>query len=75
MRIDREYTILFFAGDARGNPVPEGAGSTIVVSGMASHPPSIFWMGSVSLAAASTTSNVAAYKGLLFELRQHKHIT
>ena len=69
-RDDRAYRILLFDGGERGNPGPGGAGSIIVVGGMASNPPAIIWMGSVSLAASATTNNVAKYKGLLFGLRK-----
>ncbi|CAI5724437.1 unnamed protein product [Peronospora destructor] len=49
-RDDRESTILFFDGGARGNPGPGGAGSIIIVGGMATKPPAILWMDGQRLA-------------------------
>ena len=48
---------------------PGGAGSIIVIGGLAAKPPVIKWMGSVSLAAAAKSNNVAECKGILFGLR------
>uniref|UniRef100_A0AAV1VHX9 RNase H type-1 domain-containing protein n=1 Tax=Peronospora matthiolae TaxID=2874970 RepID=A0AAV1VHX9_9STRA len=59
----------FLDGGARGNPGPGGAGSTIAVGGLVTKPLFIKWVGSVSLAVAATTNNVAEYKGLLYGLR------
>ena len=47
-----------------------GAGFIIDVGGRDTKPLLILWMGSVSLATATTPNDVAEYKGLLFGLRK-----
>ena len=60
--------LLFFDGGSRGNPGPGGAGAVIVRV----HDHACFdacWVGSTSLAAATTTNTTAEYDGLISGLR------
>ncbi|TYZ68011.1 hypothetical protein PybrP1_001521 [[Pythium] brassicae (nom. inval.)] len=69
-RIDSPTTLLFFAGGSRSNPGPGDAWAVLVRLDTAGGAAVVTWAACRSLAARSTTNNVAEYHGLCVGLEE-----